>query len=221
MFSLCLDQLFGASAEMTKSPARGFFFEGLQQSEHSMTINPRAAQSLSDRDQNLEAALVYERHADFVWRSLQRCGLQSVDLEDAFQDVFVVVHEKLGSFRGESKLTTWLFGICLRVAKKQRRFAVFRRFTVDRPVEVPDGRTPERELERRQAHEAVEAILGGMTPEQRAVFTMFEFERIDCIEIAETMGVPVGTVYSRLHAARAHFRREQLPAMRPSRAEVS
>ncbi len=179
-----------------------------------MPINPSVAQSIIDGDRRLEPTLVYEQYADFVWRSLQRCGLSSVDLEDAFQEVFIVVHRKLGSFRGHSKMTTWLFGICLRVAKKQRRFALFRRFTVESAPDQADPITPERNLERRQASQQVERILRRMSPEQRAVFTMFEIERLDCSEIADTMGVPIGTVYSRLHAARARFRREHVRVMR-------
>ena len=64
-----------------------------------MRITPSLAQSVTDSEQNLEPALVYEQYADFVWRSLQRCGLSSVDLEDAFQDVFAKVYERLESLR--------------------------------------------------------------------------------------------------------------------------
>ena len=186
-----------------------------------MRITPSLAQSIADSEPKLEPALVYEQYADFVWRSLQRCGLSSVDLEDAFQDVFVVVHRKLSSFNGHSKVTTWLFGICLRVAKRQRRFALFRQFTGEQPVDVPDGRTPERHLERHQARQEVERILGRMPPEQRVVFTMFELEHLDCSEIAETIGVPIGTVYSRLHAARARFRSRHARATRSRRGDMS
>ena len=179
-----------------------------------MGIDPSVAQSITGAEQELEPAVVYEQYADFVWRSLQRCGLSSADLEDAFQDVFVVVHRKLGWFRGHSKLTTWLFGICLRVAKKQRRFARFRSFTTKTVSDIPDSSTPERDLQTHQASEQVERILARLPPEQRAVLTMFEIEQIDCTDIAKIMGVPVGTVYSRLHAARARFRREHERAMR-------
>lgn len=174
-----------------------------------MSTDPSAAQSIADdAEQQLGPAQVYERYADFVWRSLQRCGVSPADLEDALQDVFVVVHRKLGSFRGDSKLTTWLFGICLRVAKKQRRFAWFRSITARTAIEAPDSRTPERDLQVHEASREIERILARLSPDQRAVLTMFEIEQIDCSEIAKVMGIPLGTVYSRLHAARARFRRE-------------
>lgn len=173
-----------------------------------MFVEPVVAKPIAAGDRKLDPEWVYEQYADFVWRSLQRCGLSSSDLDDGFQEVFIVVHTKLDSFRGDSKMTTWLFGICLRVAKKQRRFAYLRSFSGERVVEILDPRTPERALEQRQTRELVERVLQRLSPEQRAVFTMFELEQIDCAKIAETMGTPLGTVYSRLHTARERFRRE-------------
>ena len=64
---------------------------------------------------------VYEGHARFVWASLQRLGVRDADLEDVLQEVFVVVHQRLHTFDGTSKMTTCLFGICLRVASASRR----------------------------------------------------------------------------------------------------
>ena len=70
---------------------------------------------------------IYERHFDFVWRSLRRLGVQAVDLEDAAQDVFVVVHRRLVDFEHRSTLKSWLFGIALRVAKVYRHKATRQR----------------------------------------------------------------------------------------------
>src|SRR6185503_10712118 len=92
----------------------------------------------------LDVAGVYAEHCDFVWRSLQHLGVRGADLEDMMQEVFVVVHRKLGGFDGLSRVTTWLFGICLRVVARHRRRAYFR---FERPeVEPPeraDTNTPE------------------------------------------------------------------------------
>ena len=178
-----------------------------------MRVNPPLAEGFpsapADRlGHELELTTVYAQHADFVWRSLQRLGVPAQDLEDAFQETFVVVHRRLSDFGGRSKLTTWLFGICLRVAKRQRRLGFLRELAPEGAPEPVEHRTPEREAQQRQAERLLAVILDRLTPEQRAVFTMFEFEQIDCPEIAAVMGVPVGTVYSRLHAARARFQRE-------------
>src|SRR3954470_20523583 len=64
---------------------------------------------------------IYEEHARFVWLTLQRFGVEPADLDDVAHDVFVVVHRRLDSFDGTSRMTTWLFGICMRLAANYRR----------------------------------------------------------------------------------------------------
>jgi RNA polymerase sigma-70 factor (ECF subfamily) len=59
---------------------------------------------------------IYQQHARFVWLSLQRLGVYPSDLDDVAQDVFVIVHRRLDSFDRRARVTTWLFGICMRVA---------------------------------------------------------------------------------------------------------
>ena len=151
----------------------------------------------------LNASDVYRQHADFVWRALQHLGVRPPDLEDVAQEVFVVVHRKLDTFDGSSRLTTWLFGICLRVADRHRRRAHFR--YEERGYEAPervDPRTPEDRLAERQKQELLQRALDRLSLELRAVFVLFELEGRPCAEIAELLGVPVGTVHSRLHKAR-------------------
>ena len=157
----------------------------------------------------LNAAEVYSAHADFVWASLQRLGVRPHDLDDVLQEVFMIVHQRLHTFDHSSKVTTWLFGICLRAASDYRRRAWRRREQVgDAPIEEPEGShgvTPEDDAAGRQARERLDRILDEIDVEKRAVFVMFEVEEMSCDEIAAIVGVPVGTVYSRLHKARQQF----------------
>jgi RNA polymerase sigma-70 factor (ECF subfamily) len=154
---------------------------------------------------------IYEEHARFVWVTLQRLGVRRDDLGDVAHDVFVVVHRRLQTFDQTSRVTTWLFGICLRVAANYRRrqhrvhseAALRARVTDDVSVQVPVDEM----LARRQERASAERVLGALSLEKRAVFIMFEIESLSCQEIAEVMGVPIGTVYSRLHAARAQIQR--------------
>jgi RNA polymerase sigma-70 factor (ECF subfamily) len=151
----------------------------------------------------LDAEAVYQQHADFVWRSLQHLGVRDADLEDLAQEVFVTVHRKLSSFDGRSKLTTWLFGICLHLAQRHRRRAYFRlEFLQAEPPERVDSETPEAHYAGRESHALLERLLDKLSPERRATFVLFEVEGVSCEEIAELTAVPVGTVYSRLHLAR-------------------
>lgn len=166
------------------------------------------ARGAQESDEPLEVAAVYERHGDFVWRSLQQLGVRDADLDDVLQEVLVVVHRRLHTFNGSSKLTTWLFGICLRVASRYRRRAYFRweRLT-QAPPELSSSLTPEDACAQRQAQAELESLLGGLSLEKRAVFVLFEVEGQSCRDIAELLDVPVGTIHSRLHAARKEVMR--------------
>jgi RNA polymerase sigma-70 factor (ECF subfamily) len=152
----------------------------------------------------LDAAAVHAAHADFVWASLHRLGVRAPDVPDLLQEVFVVVHRRRESYDGTSELRTWLFGICVGLARNYRKKA-FRRSERAIEVEHASDANPEREIADRLARKTAEKILERIDPEKRAVFVMFEVEQLSCPEIASTLGLPVGTVYSRLHAARAEL----------------
>lgn len=175
-----------------------------------------AAEAMFDlpgRPSALDLVSVHAAHADFVWRSLQRLGVREADLDDAHQEVFIVVHRRLGEFEGRSRITTWLYAICQRIALERRRQSHARREEIQ--AEPPENRDPSRECAedperaalQREARVRLEAILDELEPERRAAFVMFELEGMSCEEIAEITGVPLGTVYSRLHHARRAFDR--------------
>jgi RNA polymerase sigma-70 factor (ECF subfamily) len=116
-------------------------------------------------------------------------------------------------------MRTWLYGICLRVASDYRRKAHRRREELS--DEVPERnseppQTPEEWVALGQARQQLAAVLDSMTLEKRSVFVMFEIDGLSCAEIATIVGVPVGTIYSRIHAARKDFVRsvKRLDAMR-------
>jgi RNA polymerase sigma-70 factor (ECF subfamily) len=163
------------------------------------------------RPDALDVAAIVGEHAGFVWATLQRFGVREPDLEDLSQEVFLAVHARLATYDPQARITTWLYGICLRVASNYRRRAYVRR---ELPVaEPPDqdesspGQSPEDAAMTRQARERLDAMLNELDLDKRAVFVMFEIDGLSCDEIAAIAGVPVGTVYSRLHAARKAFAR--------------
>ncbi len=153
---------------------------------------------------------VYDAHFRFVWRSLRRLGVPESDVPDAVQDVFLVVHRRLDEFEGRSKVSTWLYGICYRVARDRRRSAHERR-RVDEPAAVDESADEHADVaaaaERRQGLALLEVILDEIPLDQRAVFTLFELESMSGEEIAEALEIPLGTVYSRLRIAREQFRK--------------
>src|SRR5262245_31666574 len=170
--------------------------------------NDRAAQAprASTGTNPMTFEETYRAHFAFVWRSLRRLGIREEDAGDAAQEVFIVVHRKLPEFAGRSKLTTWLYGVCFRVASERRR-AGPRPPLGEQEAAAFIGRQadPGATAERNQGLALLERVLERIPDEQRAVFCLFELEVMTGEEIAESLEIPLGTVYSRLRLARAAF----------------
>lgn len=150
---------------------------------------------------------VYRAHFPFVWRSVKRLGVSEGSIDDAVQEVFVVVHRRLADFEGRSSLRTWLFGITLRVARDHRRAA--RRRDPGPPVD-PDslrasGSGPAETAEKSEAVRLLHALLDHLDDDRREVFVMAELEQMAIPEIAEALAINVNTAYARLRVAREEF----------------
>lgn len=150
---------------------------------------------------------VYRRHAATVARWAARLGGPEVDWEDVVQEVFVTVNRRLGEFRGDGKLTTWLFRITEKTVRNARRKARLRRFfhlgLAQRPAIA--AVTPAEELERRQQVERLYATLARLGERARTVLVLFELEGLSTEEIGELLRARPGTVRVWLHRARAQF----------------
>ncbi len=179
-----------------------------------MAMNPhvRAARDTAPAQAHATGAsyeftTVYEQHFDFVWRSVRRLGVPQRSLDDAVQDVFIVVHRRLSTFEGRSTLKSWLFGIARRVAKDHRRR--ISRKERDEPlppaVQDPRGSTPMQEAEKSEAIRLLHELLSSLGDDKREVFILAELEQMTAPQIAESISVNLNTVYSRLRAARRAF----------------
>ena len=145
---------------------------------------------------------LYVEHGPFVWRTMRRLGVRPGDVEDTCQEVFLVVHSKLGDFYGGS-IRAWIFAIASRVASDYRKRAFVRREATG--DELPELAVPEAQtaaVERGQAVALLDAILVALDDEKRAVFLLFELEQMPMQEVAAAVGCPLQTAYTRLHAAR-------------------
>jgi RNA polymerase sigma-70 factor (ECF subfamily) len=150
---------------------------------------------------------VFDEHARYVIRTLRHLGVKEADVEDVAQEVFVTVHRKLPEFEGRSKLRTWLYAICLRVASDHRRraYVVRERVTENPPVDLGErtGTEPDASHESRAF---VQQLLEGLDEDKRVVLVLYEIEGLTMREVAEVIGCPLQTAYSRLHAARELLR---------------
>jgi RNA polymerase sigma-70 factor (ECF subfamily) len=147
---------------------------------------------------------VVREHGVFVWRTLRRLGVRDADVDDVCQEVFVVVHRRMEDFEPRASLKSWLYGICVRSAAAYRRRAPVRR---EVPTEAPDvGATtsgPDRSLETREALTMLDAALDDLDADKREVFVLYEVEELPMSDVAEIVGCPLQTAYSRHAAARA------------------
>ncbi len=147
-----------------------------------------------------------DEHFDFVWRTLRRLGVPPSDLDDATQQVFLVVSRKLALIDIERE-KAFVFQTALRVAADARRTLRRRREVLDASLfERVDGAPgPEDVAYRKRARAMLDAVLDDMPIDLRVVFILFEVEELSSIEIGRLLGVPTGTVASRLRRARADF----------------
>ena len=149
---------------------------------------------------------IFEAEGGYVWNTLRRLGVQDRDLEDLAHDVFVTVHRRIGDYDPSRPLRPWLFGICLRVAMRYRDLARHRREVMDAEVE-PADEAPDAEalLVQKQAKDLVAEAMEALDMDRRAVFVMHEIDGEGIPEVAEALGIPLNTAYSRLRLARAEF----------------
>jgi len=167
-----------------------------------------------------EFAAVYAAYFRSIWRTLRRLGVTMAQLDDAAQDVFVVVHRRLPEFDGRS-LRGWLYAIAVRVASDYRRGAFQRRALPLDPSLVDPAPDPGRSSELNESVRLLHTLLGELSEPKRTAFVLAELEELSVPEIAEALGENLNTVYSRVRIARAEFeaalRRERARAERRPR----
>jgi RNA polymerase sigma-70 factor (ECF subfamily) len=167
-----------------------------------------AATASSANGQYSIAALFRAQHG-YVARFLKYAGTPASDLEDLVQEVFLVAHRR-GFREGPATARTWLTQIAIRVLRDYRRS---RRRHPERPDSEALGdvrdraAAPDSTAEQRQAIARVQRCLAHLTEKERTVFVLSEIIGEPGQAVAETLQVPIGTVYRRLHDARRRFNR--------------
>jgi RNA polymerase sigma factor (sigma-70 family) len=148
----------------------------------------------------------FRRHYALVHRMLRVYGVDEALLDDAAQDVFIVVHRRWNDYDGSTAFRNWLIGIVRRVASGYRRAG---RRLRSRLEQLEPPRAPasiETKLAQREELARVEAFIAQLGTRHREVFVLAELEGLTAPEVAETLGIKLNTVYSRLRVARERFR---------------
>ncbi|MES1164910.1 MAG: sigma-70 family RNA polymerase sigma factor [Verrucomicrobiota bacterium] len=148
---------------------------------------------------------LYDRYAPVVHRFLSAFGVPTEDREDAAQEVFVAVYRSLARFRGEARLSTWIYRIAARhagrIARRRRVRGLLSTLLVREPL-PPPAPDPSERSERLQI---LDEMIGKLSPKKRLVLVLFEIEGIPIEEISKIAGCPENTAWSRLHYARAEL----------------
>jgi RNA polymerase sigma-70 factor, ECF subfamily len=146
-------------------------------------------------------------HVDFVARVLRNSGTPHAEIDDEVQRTFIVAARRLDDIRpGAEK--SFLFRIAFNLAAHARRTAARRREVAadQAPEQVERFATPEALTDQKRMRELLDGVLDKMDETLRATFVLHEFEEMSTAEIAEVLGIPRGTVASRLRRARCEFR---------------
>jgi RNA polymerase sigma-70 factor (ECF subfamily) len=142
----------------------------------------------------------------FIWRTLRRLGLPPDVADDTAQQVFVIAAEKIDQIALGSE-RAFLFQTAIRGAMSVRRDLARKREVGDSELEtlVDSILPPDEDLQERRHREYLDLVLAGMDDDLRMVFVLFEIEGLATAEIAALVGVPMGTVASRLRRSRDQF----------------
>jgi RNA polymerase sigma-70 factor (ECF subfamily) len=145
-------------------------------------------------------------HFDPLWRFMLRLGVDAMDLDDAMQEVVVIAAARLEDIAPESE-RSFLFSTAFRVGSEYRRRRASRHEVGEGELAHHEDPTPEPDTlaDQIRARGLLDGVLAAMPTELRAVFTLYEIEEMTMGEIADVLGLPPGTVASRLRRAREQF----------------
>jgi RNA polymerase sigma-70 factor (ECF subfamily) len=203
---MALMMILDAAPRVREKPCYPYAL-GITERDHTL-VGPKHIGA--ERDELVLAfRQVYDAYFAFVWRAVANRGVPREALDDAVQEVFLVVHRKLPEFEGRSSIRTWLAGIVRRVVadhvKRRRNQAAGTKPLDDEIQPIDVAPEPAVELERRAAAALVDGLLAKMSETQREVFVLYELEEMTAREIAELTASNENTVQTRLRAARKIF----------------
>jgi RNA polymerase sigma factor (sigma-70 family) len=153
---------------------------------------------------------LYDRYHDDVRQFARRACSRPADVDDVVHDTFLTAARAAGSYDGRPCARPFLVGIAAQLVRQRRRVwarwaEVMEQFVSSQPAAAPH--TPEDDAQAAEKAAHVERALGRLTEEKRLVLLLFEREGLSGEEVARALDIPVGTVWTRLHHARADMRR--------------
>jgi RNA polymerase sigma-70 factor (ECF subfamily) len=152
----------------------------------------------------MDFAEVYRTFFDHVCRWTRALGGPEAERDDLVQDVFLIVHRRLPDFDGKN-VAGWLYQITRHRVRDFRRLQWFRLLLSSSPADeslTSATQGPETELASKQQEALLSGLLSKLPQAQRAAFVLFEIDGYSGEEIARLEGIPINTVWARIHKAR-------------------
>jgi len=153
-------------------------------------------------------SLLVEAYQGNVYRICLRSGLPPTDAEDASQEAFVKAWQALPGFRGDCQFSTWLYRLAanaaIDVARRQKRHGDTE--DIDELPLTDEDSSPQQELEKREAVESVRRALTAVKEEYRTALLLRYMQELSYEEIGKALGVPPGTVKSRINRGKTQLR---------------
>ena len=180
---------------------------------------PEVVERILNGEQELFAEVV-RAHQVLVFRTCMGFTRSSEDAEDLTQEVFISAYQQLRHFKGDSKLSTWLYRIAVnaslnyvRSSKKRSIFQYIEGLFVRDKAEtmtvvLPTSDNPERQLIAIQEKEAIEQAIDLLPENQRVAFTLSKYDELPQAEIAAVMGISEGAVEQLLQRAKSNLRKK-------------
>lgn len=158
--------------------------------------------------------LLIDRYKDEFYRLAYRLMGNKEDAEEVLQDTFLRAYRKIGSFEGKSKLSTWLYRICVNRCLNRREG--LKKFTLTKTYDpavvtaiqnVPSSQDTAAEYETAELQQQIAGAVARLKPDQRALVSLYYLQGFSCTEISEILQKPLGTVKTHLFRARNNLKR--------------
>lgn len=178
-----------------------------QEMEASIAALPDAPESTNEQAPTADALpfrSLFDEHHAFVWRSLLHLGVGSAWVDDAVQEVFLIVHRRLEQYDRRLPLRAWLWGIARNVALNQKRSRMREARRRD-ALATERSDAPDVAVDRARDLRYVREILLSLDEILRDVLVLSDVEGMTAPEIASALEVNVNTIYSRLRIGRQRF----------------
>jgi RNA polymerase sigma-70 factor (ECF subfamily) len=181
---------------------------GPKRTSHASALSDAALFEAMAQGELGSLGVLFDRHHEPLRQFLLRVTPNAADVDDIVQETFLTATNAAGSFDGRPSGLPFLIGIAVQLIRRRKRTFARLRALYDAFGAAPTSPKPSPEDRLHQAKEEarLQVAIGQLSEEKRLVLVMVEYNGLTGVEVAGILGIPVGTIWRRLHEARAELR---------------